>query len=147
MMHMHIVLHLLPRQVWKASTIKRTHGINAAHIGLQVQELTRLFHIHPVADLIKIEIFFLEFIHRHIQMSRDPDQIFLSESGAHCFAAVGAGQAVHFLPNFLIDLFGHHVQLAGWVFTELGEEDPEAAFIQFHRFAKGTKVDGLHSSE
>ena len=80
-------------------------------------------------------------------MSGDTNEVFLGEGGAHRFTAIGTGEAVHFLPDFLIDLFGHRIQLAGWVFTKLGEEDPEAAFIQFHRFAKGTKVNGLHSAE
>ena len=80
-------------------------------------------------------------------MGGDPDEVFLGEGGAHRFAAVGAGQAIHFLPYFFIDLFGHRIQLAGWFFPKLGEEDPEAAFVQVNQFAKSTKVDGLHSAE
>ena len=80
-------------------------------------------------------------------MGRDANEVFLCESWAHRLAAVGAGQAIHFLPNFFINLLGHRIQLAGWIFTQCGEEDPESAFVQVNQFAKGTKVDGLHSAE
>ena len=80
-------------------------------------------------------------------MGRDSDEIFLGEGGAHRLAAVGAAQAIHFLPNFFVNLFGHRIQLSGWVLTQFGQEHPEAALVQVNQFAKGTKVDGLHSAE
>ena len=145
--HVYIIFHLLFRQVRKSGAVNGPYCIDAAHIGLKIQELAGLFHIHPVADLIQVQVFLFEFIHRHVEVGGDADEVFFGKSGAHRFAAVGTGEAIHILPNFFVDLFGHGVQLARGILSQFGKEHPEAALVQVNHFPEGTKVDGLHSSE
>ncbi len=119
-MNMYIVLHLLALKMGEARTILGTYGINAAHIGLQVKELTRLLHIHPIARGILVEVLLLEGFHGHAHMRRDPDQILRRIGWAHGFAAVGTAEAIRLFPYLLIDHRGHLVQPLGRVIAEPG---------------------------
>lgn len=100
-MYMHIILELLA-QVRETGTVIRTDGVDGAFVVIQVEELAGSPFIHPVtlSSPLLFEVFFLEFGNGHVEMSRDPLEVFGIIGRRHGLAAIGAGQAVRFLPDF-----------------------------------------------
>ena len=108
--HVHIIHHPLFGMVREAGTIPGADRIDVAHIGLQVQELAGLFHIHPIPALVFIQPFFPEFFFRHAQVFRDPQHILSRVCGGHGLTTVGAVQAIRFRPGRLVSLYDHLAQ-------------------------------------
>ena len=97
-------IHLLSVMMWEARTVPRPHGIDMTHIGLEIQELTGLFYIHPIPRLILIQPLLLEFGLRHVEMFGDAANILSRIGGRHRLAAIGAIQTIRTLPYFLVRL-------------------------------------------
>lgn len=141
---LHVVGHLLPGKMRESGTVPRTYLVDAAHVGLQVEELTGLLSVHPVAAFIVVEPFLLERITGHAQVRRDAFDVLRRESRGHLPAAVGACEAIRFLPYFTVDLHGHGIESAGRIFFQPGEECPHFFLTSEDLLPERTKVDRFH---
>lgn len=137
----HIVRHLSAGEMWKTDTIPGPDLIDAAHVGLQIQELTGLDPVHPVAIAVQPEPSFAKGLGGHAQMPGDPADICFREGGRHLPATVGAGEAIYFGPDFPVDLLDHIIQPAWRIVFCAGQEGAHAAFMVSHFFSKGFEID------
>ena len=120
---MHVLHHLPFVVVREAGTIPGTYGIDIAHIGSKIKELTGLFDIHPIPSLVFIQPFLPEGLIGHAQMSGDTRYIFLSVSGGHGLAAIGTVQTIRFCPGGLVG-FGEDFVQALWLPGFQAGEEP-----------------------
>lgn len=143
-MHMHVVLHFLFGEVRKSCAIYRSDFIDAAHICFEIQKLTRLLYIHPIPPFVFVQVFFFEGIRCGAQMGGDSFDIRWCKGWRHGFAAVGAGEAVHFLPYLFIDFNSESVELAGRIFSQTGQEHAHFSFVEGYILLKGLQIYRLH---
>ena len=79
-----------------------TDRIDAAFIINKIKELAWLIAVHPVAIAVLVQPLLFESIDRHSKMRTDPFEIPGSISWRHGLAAIGAAQAISFLPGLCI---------------------------------------------
>lgn len=88
----------------KTCTVCGAYFVDGTFIICQVEELAGFGFIDEIIITIFSQPLFFKFIRRLIEMLRDPFQIRWCKRRRHFFTAIGAAQAIHFLPHFL----GHH---------------------------------------
>lgn len=144
-MPVHIVRHLFAGEVREAGTVGRTHFVDGTHIGLEIQELAGVGGIHPVAYFIQVKPFLLERRGGHAQVRRNALDVAGLESGRHFLAAVRAGQAIHFRPNFFVEDLGQLIQFTGRIFFDFGQKATKTGFVFGYFLPEGTEVDRFHA--
>jgi hypothetical protein len=147
MMYMYILFHLLAGQMREAGTIQRTDLIDTTHIGLQIKELTGLLNIQIVANIILIQVFFLELIGCHFKMSRDPPDVFRCVGRAHRFAAIRAAEAICFVPYLFVNLDRPFIERFRGLLTQTCEKQFQLPLVKGYFLSERPQIDWLHAVE
>lgn len=108
--HVHIIHHPPLGMMRKPGAISRPDRVNAALIVFQVEKLARLLPVHPIACAVFIQPFLAECFFRHTKMCCNPLYVFPRIGWRHRLAAIGAGQAICFLPYMHIFLHNQCIQ-------------------------------------
>jgi hypothetical protein len=118
--------------MWETSTVPWTHGVDITHIGLEIEELAGLFHIHPIPRLVLIQPFLLESGFRHTQMFGDPPEIFPGIRGRHRFTTVRAVETIRTLPDFFIRFDDKEMKPLERMSFQPAKETPHPAFVTLY---------------
>jgi hypothetical protein len=144
--YMYVVDRSLACVMRKSCAIAWSHFIDRAFVIGQVQELAWLLAVYPVALPVFAQVFQLEFINGHSDVSGDTHNILPGIGGRHCFAAVGARKAIGLLPHFEVGLYRNFIKSAGRSFAEAGKKAAKCRFVFCYTFAKYSEINGLHNA-
>lgn len=86
--------HVFAVGVWELAARLRTHLVDRAQIGLEVEERAGRGLQDPVAFFIAAQVAGGEIAHLQTQVLGDANDVTFFKDGARCFAAIGAGQAI-----------------------------------------------------
>jgi hypothetical protein len=126
---MHIVHHPFLGVMGKPGAIPGTDGIDAAHIGLQIEELAGLFYIHPIAALVLIQPFFPKCFFTHAQMTRYPLYVRRGIGGRHGLTTIGTMQTIGLFPGDLVRIRDHLIQTTGGLILQPGQKTSQAFLV------------------
>ena len=138
--YMNVINHFLFCKVGKACTIIRTNSIDAAHVGFQVQKLTRSWNIHPLSFFILIQPLFFQLFNGHIQVFGYPLQVFECISWRHRTTTVRTCKAIHLRPNWFINFICILIKFKWRILFYLGEEPSEAGTVLSYSFTEHSPV-------
>ncbi len=143
LMHVHVIRYFFG-EVGKPGTIGRPHFINITGVVFEIEELAGFCFIQPVTipSFFTAKPFILKRLFGHAQVCGNPFNVFRRKRGRHRFAAVGAGQAVHFLPDFGFEMVDKILQTARRFTFQFGQEAPEFTLVVPRSPEKSLQVDG-----
>lgn len=143
LVYVHIVLQIFGK-MRKSRAICRPNIIDTAGIVLGIEELAGFGLVQPVAvtAFFAPQPFVFERLAGHAQVCGDPPDIGWREGRCHGLAAVGAAQAIHFLPHFGFEMVDQVLQSFGRIFFQLGKETAEFALVMTGPLFKRPQVYG-----
>ena len=141
---MHVVHHSAFGVMRKTGTVARAHGVDGAHICFEIEKLTGLFYIHPIARPVLVQPLFPKTLFGHAQVGRYPPDVFLCIGGRHRLAAIGAIQAIGLRPRHLIRLCRVTLYAFGNIFLQPRQPAFHAPFVVTDDLPEGTQIYGYH---
>ena len=111
--------------------------VDAAIVGLQIEELARLCFIEPVPAAVLAQPFLLEIIGFHLQKAGDASDIRRCIGGRHGFATVGAAQTIHLLPYPPVGIVDQNGDAARGQLSNAAQPSSECGSMKFHLPSEG----------